>query len=122
MSPVKRPSSVTSLRRGLATAAAAAPEIRQSLTDLAPRPRPEKPVRVTLNFPPELFRQLDRWTRDAAETVGEPRAGVQDAVRAMVHVIASGEAANAESRVLAQLRSELEQQRRRRKELRSQRA
>lgn len=105
MSPTKRPSSVTGLRLGVGHVPAA--EIGNAPADLPvpPPPRP-KPVRVTLNFPPELFRQLDGWTREAADSLGVPRVGVQDAVRAMVKVIAAGEARNAETLVLAELRSQ----------------
>jgi hypothetical protein len=59
---------------------------------------------VTLNFPPGLYRDLDRWAREAADSIGVPRVGVQDAVRAMVAVITGGEARNAEILVLAEVR------------------
>jgi hypothetical protein len=59
---------------------------------------------VTLNFPPGLYRDLDRWARGAADSIGVPRVGVQDAVRAMVAVITAGEARNAEILVLAEIR------------------
>jgi hypothetical protein len=70
----------------------------------SPAPVRAKPVRVTLNFPPGLYRDLDRWAREAADSIGVPRVGVQDAVRAMVAVITSGEARNAEILVLAEVR------------------
>ena len=103
MSPTRRPSTVDGLRRGVAVPPAAAVP-----TASAPDGKPArvKPVRVTLNFPPDLFRQLDQWTRDAADAIDVPRVGVQDAVRAMVRVITSGEARNAESSVFAELRKE----------------
>ena len=103
MSPTRRPSTVDGLRRGVAAPPAAAVP-----TASAPDGKPArvKPVRVTLNFPPDLFRQLDQWTRDAADAIDVPRVGVQDAVRAMVRVITSGEARNAESSVFAELRKE----------------
>lgn len=116
MSPTRRPSSVAGLRRGVGQLPAS--EMTDAEVQQLAAPRAVKPVRVTLNFPPELFRQLDRWTDEAAVAIGEPRVGVQDAVRAMVHVIATGEARNAESRVLAQLCTALELQRRERAELR----
>jgi hypothetical protein len=101
MSPTRRASSVDGLRRGVGQAPAPAPRIASSAATTR-----TKPVRVTLNFPPELFRQLDRWTRDAADTIDAPRVGVQDAVRAMVRVITSGDARNAENQILAELRRE----------------
>jgi hypothetical protein len=63
-----------------------------------------EPVRVTLNIPPGLYRDLDRWAREAADAIDVPRVGVQDAVRAMVRVITGGEARNAEILVLAEVR------------------
>jgi hypothetical protein len=104
----KRPSAI-GLRKGLGTASPATlPEedpVEKHGFGRNAKPPVEyaKPVRVTLNFPPDLFRQLDGWTRDAADTIGVPRVGVQDAVRAMVRVIASGQARNAETQVLAEL-------------------
>jgi hypothetical protein len=102
MSPTRRPSTVDGLRRGVGTPPSA------SVAEPVPAARTStariKPVRVTLNFPPDLFRQLDQWTRDAADAIDVPRVGVQDAVRAMVRVITSGAARNAESSVFAELR------------------
>jgi hypothetical protein len=101
MSPVKRASTVDGLRRGVGQP----PEIRRPSDELpAPPSVRTKPVRVTLNFPPDLFRDLDRWAREAADALDVPRVGVQDAVRAMVRVITSGEARNAEILVLAEVR------------------
>jgi len=102
MSPTSKPSSVAGLRRGVAgPPAAAAPTAAVP----APKPGQAKPVRVTLNFPPELFRQLDGWAREAADTIGAPRVGVQDAVRAMIRVITGDEAPSCSARVLAELRT-----------------
>jgi hypothetical protein len=67
---------------------------------------PAKPARVTLNLPPELYRQLGRWCDSAAETIDIPRVGVQDAMRAMIRVITSDEAPSCSARVLAELRSQ----------------
>ena len=108
MSPTKRPSSVAGLRRGVAGPPAAEPGEPLGQENGSPDNRSArvKPVRVTLNFPPDLFRQLDRWTREAADSLGVPRVGVQDAVRAMVKVITAGEARNAEILVLAELRGQ----------------
>jgi hypothetical protein len=66
-----------------------------------------KPARVTLNLPPELYRQLARWTDTAAEAIDVPRVGVQEALRAMVRVITDGQARSAEQQVLAAIREEL---------------
>jgi hypothetical protein len=60
-----------------------------------------KPVRVTLNMPPELFRQLTHWADSAADLLDVPRVSVQDALRAMVWAgVADGSPA---SPVLAEL-------------------
>jgi len=47
-----------------------------------------KPVRITLDLSPELYRQLTRWTDSAAVTLGVPRVSLADAVRAMIRVAA----------------------------------
>lgn len=89
MSPTRKASSVDGLRRGVAGAPAAESGVGSGPQNATPDNRSvkTKPVRVTLNFPPELFRQLDHWTREAADEIGVPRIGVQDAVRAMVRVM-----------------------------------
>lgn len=61
-----------------------------------------KPVRVTLNLPPELFRQVTRWADHAAEAIGEPRISVQDTIRAMIWAGVAD--ASASSPVLEELR------------------
>ena len=55
-------------------------------------------------LPPELYRELDRWTSDAADAIGLPRVSIQDALRAMVRAGIRDKAA--EAAVLAQLRQE----------------
>jgi hypothetical protein len=45
------------------------------------------PVRVTLNIPPELFRQLSHWLESAADTLDAPRVSQQDALRAMIWAV-----------------------------------
>lgn len=60
------------------------------------------PVRVTLNMPPELFRQLRAWCEFAADELDRPRVSVQDALRAMV--CAGVADAQPSSPVLAELR------------------
>ena len=102
---VKRPSAVDGLRRGVgATVATAKVEVPASTPG---RPKPPKPARITLNLPPELYRQLARWADSAAEAIDVPRVGVQEALRAMVRVITEGQAKNAEQQVYAAIRDEL---------------
>src|SRR5437763_1351293 len=103
MSPTRRPSSVASLRRAMAPPAAgevAASPVRHDASN-------RKPARVTLNLPPELYRQLNRWADSAAETIDVPRVGVQETLRAMIRVITGDEAPSCSARVLAELRAEL---------------
>jgi hypothetical protein len=47
-----------------------------------------KPVRITLDLSPELYRQLTGWADAAAITLGVPRVSLADAVRAMIRVSA----------------------------------
>ena len=47
-----------------------------------------KPVRITLDLSPELYRQLTRWTDSAAVELDVPRIALADAVRAMIRVTA----------------------------------
>jgi hypothetical protein len=99
MSPVRKPSALKT---------AAARPAKDTLRETAkPQPQLERKARVTLNLPPELYRELTRWTGTAAETLDVPRVGVQEALRAMVSVIATGQARNAEQMVLAAIRDEL---------------
>lgn len=108
MSPVKRPSTVTGLRKGIGgPAAAPAAETSSDVRPVSGPPVQAKPARVTLNMPPELYRQLTRWADSAAETIGVPRVGVQESLRAMLRVITSGEAQSCSARVMAELRGEL---------------
>jgi hypothetical protein len=62
-----------------------------------------KPVRVTLDLSPELYRQLTRWADDAAVELDVPRVALADAVRAMIRV-----AADDASPVLDQIRRDRE--------------
>jgi hypothetical protein len=43
-----------------------------------------KPVRITLDLSPELYRELIVWTDSAAIELGVPRVSLADAVRAMI--------------------------------------
>jgi hypothetical protein len=45
-----------------------------------------KPVRITLDLSPELYRQLTRWAHSAAIELDVPRIALADAVRAMIRV------------------------------------
>jgi hypothetical protein len=45
-----------------------------------------KPVRITLDLSPELYRQLTRWAHSAAIELDVPRVALADAVRAMIRV------------------------------------
>jgi hypothetical protein len=47
-----------------------------------------KPVRITLDLSPELYRQLTRWADSAAVELDVPRIALADAVRAMIRVTA----------------------------------
>jgi hypothetical protein len=62
-----------------------------------------KPVRITLDLSPELYRQLNLWTDSAAITLGVPRVSLADAVRAMIRVTTENPAD-----VLEQLRRDRE--------------
>ena len=45
-----------------------------------------KPVRITLDLSPELYRQLTQWTDSAAVELDVPRVALADAMRAMIRV------------------------------------
>jgi hypothetical protein len=45
-----------------------------------------KPVRITLDLSPELYRQLTRWADSAAIALDVPRIPLADAMRAMIRV------------------------------------
>lgn len=63
-----------------------------------------KPVRITLDLSPELYRQLTKWADSAARALDVPRVALADAVRAMIRVTAENP-----GEVLEQLRREREQ-------------
>ena len=63
-----------------------------------------KPVRITLDLSPELYRQLTEWAASAAIDLDVPRVALADAVRAMIRVTAESP-----EKVLEQLRREREQ-------------
>jgi hypothetical protein len=45
-----------------------------------------KPVRITVDLSPELYRQLTQWADSAAVELDVPRVALVDAVRAMIRV------------------------------------
>lgn len=45
-----------------------------------------KPVRITLDLSPELYRQLTQWADSAAVELDVPRVALADAMRAMIRV------------------------------------
>lgn len=47
-----------------------------------------KPIRITLDLSPELYRELTQWVDAAAVTLDVPRVALADAVRAMIRVTA----------------------------------
>jgi hypothetical protein len=47
-----------------------------------------KPVRITVDMPPELYRTLTEWTARAAAELDVPRLTLADAIRAMVRTTA----------------------------------
>jgi hypothetical protein len=63
-----------------------------------------KPVRITLDLSPELYRQLTQWADSAAVALDVPRIALAEAVRAMIRVTASNPA-----EVLELLRRERDQ-------------
>jgi hypothetical protein len=62
-----------------------------------------KPVRITLDLSPELYRQLTQWAGSAAIALDVPRVALADAVRAMIRVTAENP-----GEVLDRLRRDLE--------------
>ena len=63
-----------------------------------------KPVRITLDLSPELYRQLTEWVQSAAIELDVPRVALADAVRAMIRVTA-----DSPDQVLQRLRRDREQ-------------
>jgi len=45
-----------------------------------------KPVRITLDLSPELYRQFTQWADAAAVELDVPRVPLSDAMRAMIRV------------------------------------
>jgi hypothetical protein len=63
-----------------------------------------KPVRITLDLSPELYRQLTQWADSAAIALNVPRIPLADAMRAMIRVTTESPAD-----VLERLRRDREQ-------------
>ena len=69
----------------------AAAAARRAVPDARPAGRTairSKPVRITLDLSPELYRQLTAWADSAAVTLDVPRVSLADAVRAMIRLAA----------------------------------
>jgi hypothetical protein len=62
-----------------------------------------KPVRITLDLSPELYRQLTGWAQSAAIELDVPRLALADAVRAMIKV-----STESPEQVIERLRRDLE--------------
>jgi hypothetical protein len=76
-------------QRELRKAQMAAAAARRSTPDARPAGRTairSKPVRITLDLSPELYRQLTQWADSAAVTLDVPRVALADAMRAMIRV------------------------------------
>jgi hypothetical protein len=77
--------------RELRKAQMAAAAGRRAQPDARPAGRTairSKPVRITLDLSPELYRELTGWTDSAAVELGVPRVSLADAMRAMIRVTA----------------------------------
>jgi hypothetical protein len=61
-------------------------------------------ARLTLNLPPDLYRELQRWATSAADELDRPRVGVQDTLRATIRALVTDETVAAA--VISQLRAE----------------
>ena len=84
----------------------AAAAARRAEPDASPAGRTairSKPVRITLDLSPELYRQLTRWAGTAAVELDVPRVALADAMRAMIRV-----AAESPDAVIEQLRRDRE--------------
>jgi len=74
-------------RKAQMTAAAA----RRAEADARPPGRTairSKPIRITVDLSPELYRQLTQWASSAAIGLDVPRVALADAVRAMIRAAA----------------------------------
>jgi hypothetical protein len=95
----------TELERRKAQMAAAA--TRRTEPDARPAGKTairSKPVRITLDLSPELYRQLTGWAHSAAIELDVPRVALADMVRAMIRVTMESP-----DEVIEQLRRDREQ-------------
>ena len=77
--------------RELRKAQMAAAAARRAEPDARPAGRTairSKPIRITLDLSPELYRELTGWADSAAIELGVPRISLAAAVRAMIRVTA----------------------------------
>jgi hypothetical protein len=75
--------------RELRKAQMAAAAARRAEPDAGPAGRTairSKPIRITLDLSPELYRELTVWADSAAIELGVPRISLAAAVRAMIRV------------------------------------
>lgn len=96
MSPMRKPSSVDAITRAAAIPPKGDPvlaeleeEARREREEHAKRARPPKPVRVTLNIPPDVYRDFLRWCDRQAVALDVPRVGIQPALRAAMRATAA---------------------------------
>jgi hypothetical protein len=90
MSPTRRPSTVSGLRRGIGRPAEhkSPPAAAQAVV------KRTKPIRVTLDLDPATYTDLNRWLGSAAIEVNpdHPRLSIAQALRAMIHVTTGDQA------------------------------
>ena len=60
-----------------------------------------KPVRITVDLAPELYRRLNRWTQDVAEEIDAAKLPLAEVIRAMVR---AAEDPQVRERIIAELR------------------
>jgi hypothetical protein len=63
-----------------------------------------KPVRITIDLAPELYRQLTRWTASAAEEIDAAKLPLAEVVRACIRALNDPDADEGRASVLAKLR------------------
>lgn len=63
-----------------------------------------KPVRITVDLTPELYRQLNRWTGEAAEEIDATKLPIAEVVRACIRALNDPEADEVRAAVIKKLR------------------